>query len=318
MDLITDILSSFFVSSNVVPHRHRNTSIITTGENEKHSNTHVRDVNGVNNVGDANGVSDSSSDLSTSLSSSSITKKETTSVSSSYFSRTDVKSKDDIKDGGSDDDMTDDKNKDECILKKCIIRGRDICMKNMMILNDDRKDNLVILSDILDRISKTSDVSEVYNKKIYIMVSENDMSKYRKMLLENPYLYFTDYDIKRGFSDIRNCYEKRTIYVIDYELLTKVELEKILQRDDIHLMIVGNVYNSELSDMYNKININGKGMLINKKSRMESLQKQFYKNVIKGICNNKFLNFEEYYEKINDENLDVRCVIVDNNVLMYN
>lgn len=292
MDLLTDMLSSFFVSTNIVP---RNTSIITSFPSAMPSTTPSSSSTSSTMVLP---LDDSSSDTTSEISDALTLSSSSSSSSSS--------------DGLDGLDGSDGK------ISKCIIRGREISLKNVMIINDDRKDNVMILGDILDRLSKLLDVEDIYSKKIYIMVLENDMSKYRKMLLENPYLHFMDYDIKRGFSEIKDKYEKKTIYVIDCELLYNVDVDKITSRDDIHLIIVGNVYNDKVCDIYNKINCRGDGILINRRSRIELLQKQFYKNVVKGICKDGFLNFEEYYKKINDENLNVRWVIIDDTQLMYN
>ena len=115
---------------------------------------------------------------------------------------------------------------------------------------------------------------------------------------------------------VKKYMKKKTIYIVDYELLSSEKINQLLTRQDIQLIIVGNVYNSEIGQLFK--NIGNNSILINKKSKIESLQKQFYKNIIKQICHNNFINFEEYIKNINDENLDARWVVINGDKLMYN
>jgi hypothetical protein len=294
MDLLTDILNNFFVSSNVT--KNKNTTVITSDDNNKSI------------------LSTSSSSLKTSIqakiSTISSDNSSSNSSSNSSFERSQQEKEHTLSSYDVDNKYID------CKIEKYILRGKDIYKKHIMIINEDRKDNIVILGDILDKISKLENVKQIYNNKIYIMTSENNMTKYRKVFLENPYLYFMDYDIRRGFYESKEIHEKKTIYIVDYELLSSEKINQLLKRQDIQLIIVGNVYNSEIGQLFK--NIGNNSILINKKSKIESLQKQFYKNIIKQICHNNFINFEEYIKNINDENLDARWVVINGDKLMYN
>lgn len=300
MDLLTDILNSFFVSSNVT--KNKNTTVITSDGNNSNSNNTKK-------------TSSSTSSLKTST-----REKMSTSCTSSSSSSSILYSKVEEHTLSSVDIDQDARpfieNKVDNKIEKFILKGRDIYKNNIMIVNEDRRDNLIILGDILDRIGKLENINEIYNSKIYIMTSENNMTKYRKMLLENPYLYFMDYDIRKGYYESKDLYEKRTIYIIDYELLSSEKLEGLSKRLDIQLIVVGNVYSSEIGELFKKMG--DKRVLINKKSKIQSLQKQFYKNIIKKVCIDDFVNFEEYIKNIDDENLDTRWVIINGDKLMYN
>lgn len=297
MDLLTDILNNFFVSSNVT--RNKNTTNITTDKATLKNN-----------------ISSTSS-----LKSSTVTKKSTSfsdssSSTSSLLENKEYSEKEHTL-SSLDNDNQDDMQIDiDYKIEKYILKSRNIYKKNIIIVNEDRKDNLIILGDVLDKIGKLENVKEIYNNKIYVMTSENNMTKYRKVLLENPYLYFMDYEIRKGFYENKEMYEKRTIYIVDYELLLNGNLEQLLKRSDIQLIVVGNVYNNEIAGIFKYLGSDG--ILINKKSKIESLQKQFYKNIIKQVCRNSFTNFEEYIKNIDDENLDARWVIINGDKLMYN
>lgn len=294
MDLLTDILSTFFVTVNEKPSTEKKSTCIVEQDSKSRvslSSSSSLDTSSLNTKNKQNKIEDEStmsSMLSSSSSSLTLSKKLSSNTVSSISSIVE---------------------KDDYVLEKYIIKGKDISLKPIILLNSDQKDNVNILADLLDKLGGMSDL---YSENLYIMTQYN--MKYKKMLLENPYLHFNDYHIKREYCEewITNKYNKRTVFVIDYELLKDVE--QIINRDDIHLVITSNVYSNEIGKMLNDI----RGILINRKNKVEILQKQFYKNIVKNVCNLCFSTFEEYYDNINDENLGVRWIILNDNKLMYN
>jgi hypothetical protein len=67
-------------------------------------------------------------------------------------------------------------------------------------------------------------------------------------------------------------------------------------------------------DYYNKIG--NKRLLIHKQNKLKSLQKRFFKYVISNI--DKKMPFDDYYNRINDENMDLKYIILKEDELRYN
>jgi hypothetical protein len=59
-------------------------------------------------------------------------------------------------------------------------------------------------------------------------------------------------------------------------------------------------------------------LLIHKLNKSKNMQKHFYKTTIKKLCLPNDLLFEDYYNIINDENIDVKYIILKNNQIRYN
>ena len=63
-------------------------------------------------------------------------------------------------------------------------------------------------------------------------------------------------------------------------------------------------------------------LLIHSKNKIKQMQNLFYKTIIKKICYDQSIaytkNFEDYYSMINDENLDVKYIVLKDNELRYN
>ena len=67
-------------------------------------------------------------------------------------------------------------------------------------------------------------------------------------------------------------------------------------------------------NFYNKLG--DKRILIHKRDKLKSIQKRFFKCVIKHI--NQDMTFEDFYNEINDENIDVKYIVLKENELRYN
>ena len=48
------------------------------------------------------------------------------------------------------------------------------------------------------------------------------------------------------------------------------------------------------------------------------MQKHFYKTTIKKLCLRNDLTFDEYYNIINNENIDIKYIILKNDEIRYN
>jgi hypothetical protein len=141
---------------------------------------------------------------------------------------------------------------------------------------------------------------------------------FKKMLLDNPYLYFTNFYVKQKIQ--KNAHsieelkeERKTIYIIDTEILSDIENLKHFINPKIHLILLTND-NNKIIDFYNLLG--DKRILIHKQNKLKSMQRRFFKSVIKQI--NKDINFEDFYNEINNENIDVKYIILKENELRYN
>ena len=135
------------------------------------------------------------------------------------------------------------------------------------------------------------------------------------MLLDNPYLYFTNFYVKQKIQKNPEPSEenKKTIYIIDTTVLEDIDdIDKFID-PQIHLILLTSE-NDKIINFYNKLG--DKRILIHKRDKLKSIQKRFFKCVIKHI--NQDMTFEDFYNEINDENIDVKYIVLKENELRYN
>jgi len=207
-------------------------------------------------------------------------------------------------------------------IKKYILRPSNFYKSNILIVNDDIKDSIDILSDLFYKLGLMKDVNNIYDNNIHVITSLENKKVFTKMLLDNPYLFFTNFDVKKQLSreKIKNLdnLEKRTIYIIDNKTLTKPLKHKDLQSlvsKNVHVIIIaGEEYN--LDRTFNVMGNNK--LLIHKLNKSKNMQKHFYKTTIKNLCLPNKLAFDDYYNIINNEDIDIKYIILKNDQIRYN
>ena len=78
-------------------------------------------------------------------------------------------------------------------------------------------------------------------------------------------------------------------------------------------MLLANTY-TNFTNLYKTL---GDLILINKKDRLKLLQKRFFNKVVKILVSQK-IDADEYINVVNDENIDIKNIIVKNDCLRYN
>ena len=205
-------------------------------------------------------------------------------------------------------------------LKKYILKPSEFYKKNIMIINKDFNDSVIILSDILYKLSLMKNVDEIFNNNIYITSTNENKPIYKQMLLDNPYLYFTNFNVKNKLDKgkIKELDNRRTICILDNELLSSIgndDFQSLLDKN-VLLITMTNDDDKNTVAMYDLLGSNK--ILIHKINKLKMIQKRFYKNFIKYICKEQVSNFDKYYDIINDENLDIKYLVLKNNELRYN
>ena len=200
------------------------------------------------------------------------------------------------------------------MLKKYILKPSEFYKKNILITNDNKKDNFDIISDILYKLSHLKDVNNIYSDDIYIFTPNANRKMFKQMLLDNPYLYFTNFYVKQKIQkNSPNEENKKTIYIIDATILDQIDdIDKFLD-PQIHLILLTSE-NDKIINFYNKLG--DERILIHKQDKLKSIQKRFFKYVIKQI--NEDVIFEDFYNEINNENIDVKYIVLKENEIRYN
>ena len=205
--------------------------------------------------------------------------------------------------------------------KKLILKASEFYKRNIFIINSEEDNNLKILSDLLEKLNNMKDIFEIYDKKMTIYTFNEMKKNFKMMLLENPYLNF-DLSFKNVLKnitdkDIENKDNlKRHLVIIDFNLISDQDeiLDKILVNNNIHLIILFNNYNNDLINLYK---IDNNALIINKKDTLKPAQKRFFSKVIKNTIKDN-INKDSYIELITNEDLDVKNIIIKDNVLRYN
>ena len=114
----------------------------------------------------------------------------------------------------------------------------------MMIINKDFESSILILSEILRKLSIMKCVDTIFDSNVYITSTDEHKSIYKQILLNNPHLYFTDIHVKNKLDKIhfKTLNESRTIHIIDNELLSSIEPNdfQYLLDDNVLLIIISN------------------------------------------------------------------------------
>ena len=190
----------------------------------------------------------------------------------------------------------------------------------MMIINKDFENSILILSEILHKLSIMKHVDEIFDSNVYITSTDEHKSSYKQILLNNPHLYFTDFHVKNKLDKVKvkGLNESRSIHIIDNELLPSIDAKEFeyLINNDVLLIIIAKDDDKNAITTYDLLTSNK--ILIHKLYGLKTIQKNFYKIFIKYICKEQVSNFENYYKMINDENLDIKYLILKNDELRYN
>jgi len=190
----------------------------------------------------------------------------------------------------------------------------------MMIINKDFENSILILSEILHKLSIMKHVDEIFDSNVYITSTDEHKSSYKQILLNNPHLYFTDIHVKNKLDKVKvkDLNELRSIHIIDNELLSTIDAKEFeyLINNDVLLIIIAKDDDKNAVTTYDLLTSNK--ILIHKLYGLKTIQKNFYKIFIKYICKEQVSTFENYYKMINDENLDIKYLILKNDELRYN
>jgi hypothetical protein len=215
-------------------------------------------------------------------------------------------------------------NEDSTALKKYNLKPSDFYKKNIMIINEDKRDNLNFLSDFLYKLSLMKNVNTIYNNDIHVITTVENKKMFKQMLLENPYLYFTNFEVKQHISkkDLTSIKENqnRTIYIIDNNSINDQKEFNIIRElidNNVHVIIAAsdNDDNKQILLLYDAL---GKEkLLIHKLNKLKTMQKKFHKNFVKPITKS-FPKFESFYEMINDQEIDLKYIVIKNNEIQYN
>lgn len=209
--------------------------------------------------------------------------------------------------------MTNDKLEKTSSLRKLVLKASEFYKRNLLLVNNDHSKNIELLSELLFKLSKMSNVNDLYDSSLHIFTFNENKKDFRDMLLENPYLYFNNLIIKSTLSVPKLESTKRHIIIIDYNTITDFDkLNKLLTSNlNLHIIMYHNTYTSSLVDAFKLLGSNT--LLINNKDRLKILQKRFYSKIVKNLVE----THDDYFENINDDNLDVKYLIIKDKELRY-
>ena len=224
-------------------------------------------------------------------------------------------------------------NKNSCLsLNKYIIKSSDFYRKNILLVNDDREINENILGDLLHKLNIMKNVDKIYNNYIHVLTDNIYKKSFKRLLLDNPYLHFSNFDVKNNLtnSKLREISEsdKRNLYIIDFSSLIELNSNVFNIIDDllkynVQLIVLCTNYDKFVSVIYKLLNNGGsdksKCLLIHKPNKFQSLQRQFFNKICKKIIDiQDNLDHTHYCDFVNNENNDIRHIIIKDSVLYYN
>ena len=176
----------------------------------------------------------------------------------------------------------------------------------------------------LSNISKNNHISDIekeYNNNIKFVINPDDRNDYKKMLLEYPYSYFNKFSFTKTLNDKDNSNSLKQIHVIDYDYirndphLYKTVNKLFLSQSKLNQFIFVSCNTVQSREFLKEIKSDI--IIMHNIHRSKSLQKYFYKNMIKVIVSSPKMEDYDEYKKVLTTN-DVNTVIINNGVLKYN
>lgn len=298
MDTITDILSTFFVNSKV---KNKDTRPIKQRKEVKQITSESLSSSSESSRSDSSESVSSKRSLSPKRSVS-VTSHQSSSESSSTHEHVD------------ESEQSETQPEETFNLQRHIMKVNEYSKRNIFIQHADFKENLSTLSDLIYNTSLMKNLEEIFDPDVTIISNDENKRSYRKMILENPYLYFRIKVSTKGYQG-NNSSTKRKIIIIDDSEVDKYK--EIIGKDDIQLYVISTNYNKTNAKVYRQVCEATRCLLIHKKEKLKTLEQKFFTNTIKTLTDIN-VSFDEYHNAINDPNLEIRNVVLCNFDLKYN
>lgn len=189
------------------------------------------------------------------------------------------------------------------VSKRYVLKAVEFHKKRIVVFNKNMEDNISTVSNLLHSLSLMKDVGDIYDKYIHVVTAAENKSRYKKMLIDNPYLYFTDFDVRTDFKSFTKS-DKRTIYIVDfYQFLEYDNFREFLDAN-VLLFLVVTGYNSFVEDAYGDDVLGTSKLIIHKKDRYKTEAREFFRRIVKPIT--KFdMDFNDYWRLAEDNSLVV-------------
>jgi hypothetical protein len=182
-------------------------------------------------------------------------------------------------------------------IEKYILKSSHIKECSIYIYND-TKVACNITGNLLNMLNEIKELKDIYSKDIYIITKKKDL--YKEIFLKNPYLYFSNFNVKEDLNkkDICNIKEESKRKIIILDNIEDIKKYEKLIKYNVHLICNNKSFIKREND---------KMIIIYKKDK---LLDQFY-NIV-----NELIDESKY--KRDCENNWVRYLIVRENKLYYN
>jgi hypothetical protein len=248
---------------------------------------------------------------------------ESTESTESTESSESTKSKVQILDNYVKDEILNDEILNVKELKKYIIKSNELYKRNILIVNKDFNSNLSTVSDILYKLGNQNNLQ--FENVLNILTFGENKRHFKKLLIENPNIFFTNLNIKTSFtkSDLNSFLEtqKKSIVLIDFDYFEENfedALEKISRFFDknIYLIVLSTAYSSYTGELYKRMNQFESTLFMNTKDKVKLLQKKLYNKIIKNIIIQDYMvNIDEYIALIEKDK--IKNIIIKSGDIRY-
>ena len=200
------------------------------------------------------------------------------------------------------------------MFKRYILKSNELNKRNILVVNKDNDDNILMLSDLLYKLSTLTNSDDIFENKLNIMCYSDEKNLYKKMLIENPKINFINTRFISGRSDVKES-SKKQIVVVDFDYLNDIEYIKRFFDNDIYLIVTSTNYTSDIGKLMSVMREYKSTLFINKKDSLKLLQKRLFKKV---ICENldEPIDVNLYIDFINDTD-NVKTIMIKSGELRY-
>ena len=203
------------------------------------------------------------------------------------------------------------KTKKELISPYRII-STELCKKNILIVNKTLKTNIKCLSEVLDTLGERT---AMFENTLDIVTCKDSKNDFKKMLLENPQLYFSNLNVNTTTSNFdRSTKGMQRILVVNFDYVDDMmEIEGYFNQNTCIIMLSTN-YNCRTSDLYRNMNDYKPTILINKKDNTKLLQQKLYSKILINVIM-KDVELDKYIDFIN--NTTIKNILVKSGEIRY-
>lgn len=179
-------------------------------------------------------------------------------------------------------------------MKRYVMKSSEVWKRNFVVVSSDASENMnVVLGRIIHSVNMMTNVVDVYDNSINVLTTRENKKWYSKMLLDNPYLYFSNFNVTSNLSSRYPFgnpgeYAKRKLVIVDFDYVNDVDRLADFVHPNVQLIVTCSTYKSTVVDIVTAVE---GAIVIHRPERHMLLEHKFFKAVLGPLTG---LGWDEY------------------------